>query len=49
MLFKCTQIILQLHILNLLLQGFVSDKIYTWKTYILWQGFKVNSMCDTYT
>jgi hypothetical protein len=44
---KCAQITstTELHtVLNLLLQQLVSHTIFTWKTYILQQGFKVNSL-----
>jgi hypothetical protein len=52
MLLSFTQIkpIIELHIiLNLLLQQFESDNIFTLKTYILRSGFKANSMCSTWT
>jgi hypothetical protein len=34
-------------ILNLRLQQLVSDSLFTWKPYILQQGFKVSGICDT--
>jgi hypothetical protein len=48
-LLKCAQITIELHIIfNLLLQQLVHDTIFTWKAYILRQGFKVSSMWHLY-
>jgi hypothetical protein len=34
---------------NLSCQQLVFDTVSIWKTYILWQGFKINCICGTFT